>query len=122
LRTDRLLIPLLASSSRIALIVAVREALTEIVEKDPLWDGRFWNLQVTDARERTLELRVLATSADASKSFDLRCAIRESSSPTCKGRRRNGCRGNAWPSWSDHDRTRNAGFQPSSLAALRDVR
>jgi hypothetical protein len=77
LRTDRLLIPLLASSSRIALIVAVREALTEIVEKDPLWDGRFWNLQVTDARERTLELRVLATSADASKSFDLRCAIRE---------------------------------------------
>jgi small-conductance mechanosensitive channel len=58
-------------------VATIRKALTEIVEKDPLWDGRFWNLQVTDAKERTVELRVLATSADASKSFDLRCAIRE---------------------------------------------
>jgi small-conductance mechanosensitive channel len=58
-------------------VATIRKALAEIVEKDPLWDGRFWNLQVTDAKERTLELRVLATSADASKSFDLRCAIRE---------------------------------------------
>jgi small-conductance mechanosensitive channel len=58
-------------------VATIRKALTEIVEKDPLWDGRFWNLQVTDAKERTLELRVLATSANASKSFDLRCAIRE---------------------------------------------
>ena len=58
-------------------VATIRKVLTEIVEKDPLWDGRFWNLQVTDAKERTVELRVLATSADASKSFDLRCSIRE---------------------------------------------
>ena len=54
-----------------------RRALKDIVEGSPLWDGRFWNLQVTDADERCMQLRVLATSADSSKSFDLRCEIRE---------------------------------------------
>jgi len=55
----------------------VREALKEIIETDPLWDKRFWNLQVTEATERTMQIRVLATSADSSKSWDLRCKIRE---------------------------------------------
>jgi hypothetical protein len=41
------------------------------------WDKRFWNLQVADATETTMQLRVLATSADSSLSWDLRCAIRE---------------------------------------------
>lgn len=55
----------------------VRKALKEIIEPHPLWDKRFWNLQVTDATEKTMQLRVLATTADASKGWDLRCAIRE---------------------------------------------
>ena len=54
-----------------------RAALKEIIETHPLWDKRFWNLQVSDATEHTMQLRVLATSADSSKSWDLRCAIRE---------------------------------------------
>jgi hypothetical protein len=54
-----------------------RKALKEIIENHPLWDKRFWNLQVTDASEKTMQLRVLATSTDSSKSWDLRCAIRE---------------------------------------------
>ena len=54
-----------------------RKALKEIIENHPLWDKRFWNLQVTDSSEKTMQLRVLATSADSSKSWDLRCAIRE---------------------------------------------
>jgi small-conductance mechanosensitive channel len=54
-----------------------RKALKEIIESHPLWDKRFWNLQVSDASEKTMQLRVLATSADSSKSWDLRCAIRE---------------------------------------------
>jgi small-conductance mechanosensitive channel len=54
-----------------------RKALKEIIENHPLWDKRFWNLQVTDATEKTMQIRVLATSADSSKSWDLRCAIRE---------------------------------------------
>jgi len=54
-----------------------RRALKDIVENHPLWDKRFWNLQVTDATEKTMQIRVLATAADSSKSWDLRCDIRE---------------------------------------------
>jgi small-conductance mechanosensitive channel len=54
-----------------------RKALKEIIEPHPLWDKRFWNLQVSDADNKTMQLRVLATSADASKSWDFRCYIRE---------------------------------------------
>ena len=42
-----------------------------------MWDKRFWNLQVSDATDKTMQLRILATSADSSKSWDLRCDIRE---------------------------------------------
>jgi hypothetical protein len=54
-----------------------RIALKSIIENNPLWDKRFWNLQVSDASEKTMQLRILATSADSSKSWDLRCKIRE---------------------------------------------
>ncbi|HUY83248.1 MAG TPA: mechanosensitive ion channel domain-containing protein [Steroidobacteraceae bacterium] len=54
-----------------------RDALKRIIVGNPLWDGRFWNLQVTDANDKSMQLRVLATSADSSKSWDLRCQIRE---------------------------------------------
>jgi small-conductance mechanosensitive channel len=56
---------------------AARQALARIVEASPLWDRRFWNLQVSDASERTMQLRVLATASDSSRSWDLRCEIRE---------------------------------------------
>ena len=54
-----------------------RQALKPIIENSPLWDRRFWNLQVSDATDTTIQLRILATSADSSKSWDLRCEIRE---------------------------------------------
>ena len=54
-----------------------RKALRRIIESSPHWDRRFWNLQVTDMSEKTIQLRVLATSEDSSKSWDLRCEIRE---------------------------------------------
>lgn len=54
-----------------------RKALKEMIENHPLWDKRFWNLQVTDTTERTMQIRVLATAADSSRSWDLRCDIRE---------------------------------------------
>ncbi|MGH8326865.1 MAG: mechanosensitive ion channel family protein, partial [Steroidobacteraceae bacterium] len=54
-----------------------RKFLKQFIEGHQLWDGRFWNLQVSDSTEHTMQLRVLATSADSSKSWDLRCAIRE---------------------------------------------
>ena len=33
--------------------------------------------EVTDAKEHTLEIRALASAADASRAWDLRCEIRE---------------------------------------------
>jgi small-conductance mechanosensitive channel len=54
-----------------------RRALERIVSASPKWDRRFWNLQVTDANERAVQLRVLATAADSSSAWDLRCEIRE---------------------------------------------
>jgi small-conductance mechanosensitive channel len=54
-----------------------RQALKEIIETNPLWDQRFWNLQVNEANERAMQIRILATAADSSKSWDLRCEVRE---------------------------------------------
>ena len=54
-----------------------RQAVRQIVEACPLWDRRFWNLQVSDSSEHTMQIRVLCTAADSSKAWDLRCEVRE---------------------------------------------
>lgn len=41
------------------------------------WDGRLCQLQVIDAGERSIQVRVLVTSADSSRNWDLRCKVRE---------------------------------------------
>jgi len=56
---------------------ALRQELTRILEGSALWDRKVNVLQVTDAKERTLELRALASAADASNAWDLRCEVRE---------------------------------------------
>jgi small-conductance mechanosensitive channel len=58
-------------------VEAVREKLNEIVKQSKLWDGRVVNLQVTDAKEGTIELRCLMSANSASHAFDLRCEVRE---------------------------------------------
>jgi hypothetical protein len=58
-------------------VARIRSALESIVRGDKLWDGRFFNLQVTDIKPDVMELRVLVTAADAGRAFDLRCAVRE---------------------------------------------
>lgn len=55
----------------------IRAKLEEIVRSETLWDKRFFNLQVTDIKPDVMELRALVTAADASRAFDLRCAVRE---------------------------------------------
>ncbi len=55
----------------------VREKLKAIVQESKNWDGNVATLQVTDAREFTLELRVLVSARDSSASWDLRCEVRE---------------------------------------------
>jgi small-conductance mechanosensitive channel len=55
----------------------MRAELTRIVTGNPLWDGRTENVQVTETKEHTLEVRALVSAADASKLWDLRVEVRE---------------------------------------------
>lgn len=58
-------------------IAALRKELKRVVAASPLWDGRVCLLQVTDAGERTLQLRALVSASDSGKCWDLRCDVRE---------------------------------------------
>ncbi len=58
-------------------IAAIRAKGAEIVAANKLWDGKVYAVQVTDFRERELELRVLVSARSAPKVFDLRCEMRE---------------------------------------------
>lgn len=58
-------------------VAAIRAELKRIVESTDLWDKRVWNLQVTNAKEGSLELRALVSAADSGKAWDLRCLVRE---------------------------------------------
>jgi hypothetical protein len=42
-----------------------------------LWDGKVWNLQVSNATASTLELRALMSASNGSNAWDLRCYVRE---------------------------------------------
>ena len=55
----------------------LRKELTAICESRPEWDKRVCGIQVTDANERAMQLRVLVSSANASQNWDLRCFVRE---------------------------------------------
>jgi small-conductance mechanosensitive channel len=58
-------------------IEAMREKLDQIVRASPWWDGDTLVLQVTDLRERVIEVRCLASARNGGDAFDLRCTIRE---------------------------------------------
>ncbi len=55
----------------------VRKELLRVLQASDLWDGKVWGLQVTNATDRSMELRALMSSSDSSKSWDLRCHVRE---------------------------------------------
>lgn len=55
----------------------VRAELQRLLDGNPLWDGKTWALQVTDATEHTVQLRALMGAHDSGSAFDLRCQVRE---------------------------------------------
>ncbi len=55
----------------------IREYLSAIVKDNPDWDGRVQNIQVTGSKEWHKEIRVLLSSIDASRNWDLRVKVRE---------------------------------------------
>jgi small-conductance mechanosensitive channel len=58
-------------------IEPLRQEAARLVRSFPEWDGRVFAVQVTDADERTIRVRVLVSAGDSGKAFDLRCKLRE---------------------------------------------
>lgn len=56
---------------------AIRTKLREIVEVLDHWDQRVCVVQVTNASERTMEVRALVSAANSGAAWELRCAVRE---------------------------------------------
>ncbi len=56
---------------------SVREELTRVLESTPLWDKKVNVLQVTNASDKTMELRALMSAKDSPTAWDLRVFVRE---------------------------------------------
>lgn len=55
----------------------LRNELTRLLESTPLWDKKVNVLQVTDAKERSVEVRALMSARDSGTAWDLRVFVRE---------------------------------------------
>ncbi len=58
-------------------VAAMRAKLEDIAQASALWDRQVVNLQVTDFKTDTMEVRMLVSAGSASRVFDLRCEVRE---------------------------------------------
>ncbi|MCC5919499.1 MAG: mechanosensitive ion channel family protein [Cyclobacteriaceae bacterium] len=55
----------------------LRTYYLDIIKKEPWWDGKVAAVQVTNATEKTQEIRILMSAGSAPEAFDLRCIVRE---------------------------------------------
>jgi len=55
----------------------VRAELHRVLEASGMWDGKVWGLVVTNATDRTVELRALLSAPDSGVAWQLRCHVRE---------------------------------------------
>jgi small-conductance mechanosensitive channel len=58
-------------------LAPLREKLKQLVEAAPEWDRRVCVLQVTEASDTAMQVRILLSSDDAGRNFDLCCKVRE---------------------------------------------
>ena len=58
-------------------VEALRQALEQILEEEPLWNQEKKDVQVTDTTDKTMTVRVLVSAGDAADTFALRCSVRE---------------------------------------------
>ncbi|MCT7355971.1 mechanosensitive ion channel family protein [Streptomyces sp. 15-116A] len=56
---------------------AMREKLRDIVRECPAWDGRAYDLTVTDTTPNTMQVRALVTAKDADDIWTVRVTVRE---------------------------------------------
>jgi hypothetical protein len=47
------------------------------LEASTLWDHRVWNLQVTNATDKSVELRAMVSASTSGRLWDLRVEVRE---------------------------------------------
>lgn len=55
----------------------IRKEFNSLLETSDLWDKRTSGMQITNATENTVEIRLLVSAENSGKAFDLRCYIRE---------------------------------------------
>jgi small-conductance mechanosensitive channel len=55
----------------------VRQELKRILDSTDMWDGKVWGLQVTDATDRTIQMRALMSASNSGTAWNLRCFVRE---------------------------------------------
>ena len=55
----------------------LRAHLKTEIAKSTFWDKQVFGIQVTNADDRSMEVRVLASAADSGASFNLQCELRE---------------------------------------------
>jgi small-conductance mechanosensitive channel len=55
----------------------IRQELNEVLKGSNLWDGKVTNLQVSDCKASTIELRALMSARDSGALWNLRCLVRE---------------------------------------------
>ena len=58
-------------------ILPLREEFARLLRQAPQWDGKVETVQVTDTDDQTVQVRFLMSAPDSSKTWDLRCAVRE---------------------------------------------
>ncbi len=55
----------------------LRKEFFAILDENTLWDKRVRVMQITDAKEHSIEIRALMSARNSSDAFDLRCIVRE---------------------------------------------
>lgn len=58
-------------------IETLRAKVAEFAKESRLWDGQVVNLQIVEATEKSVQLRILVSSRTSPETWDLRCEIRE---------------------------------------------
>lgn len=58
-------------------VEAIRGELAKVLEASKLWDEKSSGVQVTDATEKTMLVRILVSAKNADELWDLRCHVRE---------------------------------------------
>ncbi|GHC58217.1 mechanosensitive ion channel family protein [Streptomyces collinus] len=58
-------------------VEAMRDKLRDILRECPAWDGRAYNLSVTDTTPSTMQVRALVTAKDADDIWTVRVTVRE---------------------------------------------